>query len=52
MNKNQINESKTKWRFPNVPFAKHTQSYMQIQIFILSFLNFMNAEKKLGALDQ
>ena len=52
MNKNKINESQTKCRFPNVPFAKNTQSYMQMQFFLFSFLNVMNAEKKLGALDQ
>ena len=52
MNKNKINESQTKCRFPNVPFAKNTQSYMQMQVFVFSFLNDMNAEKKLGALDQ
>ena len=42
----------TKWRFPNVPFAKHTFFYMQMQFFLSSFFNVMNAEKKLGALDQ
>ena len=52
MNKNKINESQTKCRFPNVPFAKNTQSYMKMQVFIFSFLNVMNAKKKLGALDQ
>ena len=50
--KKQINESQTKCRFPNVPFSKHTQSYMQMQVFLFNFLNVMNAEKKLGALDQ
>ena len=49
---NKINESQTKCRFPNVPFAKNTQSYMQMQVVLSSFLNVMNAEKKLGALDQ
>ena len=48
----QINQSQTKCRFPNVPFAKNTQSYMQMQVFLFSFLNVMNVEKKLGALDQ
>ena len=52
MNKIKINESQTKCRFSNVPFAKNTQSYMQMQVFLFSFLNVMNAEKKLGALDQ
>ena len=52
MNKTKINESQTKCRFPNVPFAKNTQSYMQMQVFLFVFLNVMNAEKKLGALDQ
>ena len=50
--KNKINESQTKCIFPNVPFAKHTQSYMQMHVFLFIFLNVMNAEKKLGALDQ
>ena len=49
---NKINESQTKCIFPNVPFAKHTQSYMQMQVFLFSFLNVMNAENKVGALDQ
>ena len=31
---------------------KNTQSYMQMQVFLFSFLNVMNAEKKLCALDQ
>ena len=48
----KINESQTKCRFPNVLFAKHTQSYMQMKVFLFSFLNVMNAERKLGALDQ
>ena len=48
----QINESQTKCRFPNFPFAKNTQSYMQMQVFLFSLLNVMNAKKKLGALDQ
>ena len=48
----QINKSQTKCRFPNVPFAKHTLFYMKMQVFLFSFLNVMNAEKKLGALDQ
>ena len=48
----KINESQTKCRFPNVPFAKHTLFYMQMQVFLFSFLNVMNAEKKLGALNQ
>ena len=48
----KINESQTKCKFPNVPFVKNTQSYMQMQVFIFSFLNVMNAERKLGALDQ
>ena len=52
MNKNKINESQAKCRFPNVPFAKHTQSYMQMQVFLFSFLNVMNEKKKLGALNQ
>ena len=42
----------TKYRFPNVPFAKHTLFYMKMQVFIFSFLHVMNAEKKLGAIDQ
>ena len=49
---NIINESETKCIFPNVPFAKKTQSYMQMEVFLFIFLNVMNAEKKLGALDQ
>ena len=48
----KINESQTKCRFPNVCFAKNTQSYMQMQVFLFSFPDVMNAEKKLGALDQ
>ena len=48
----KINESQTKCRFPNVPFAKNTQSYMQMQVFIFSSLNVMNEEKKLGVLNQ
>ena len=44
--------SQTKCRFPNVPFAKHTLFYMQMQVFLFSFLNVMNVEKKLGALNQ
>ena len=52
MNKNKINESQNKCRFLNVPFAKNTQSYMQMEVFLFSFLNVMNVEKKLGALDQ
>ena len=52
LTKTKINESKTKCRFPNVPFVKHTQSYMQMQFFIFSFFNVMNAKKKLSALDQ
>ena len=50
--KTKISESQTKCRFPSVPFSKHTQSYMKMQVFLFSFLNAMNAEKKLGALDQ
>ena len=50
--KKKIYESQTKCRFPNFPFAKNTQSYMQTQAFIFIFLNVMNAENKLGALDQ
>ena len=50
--KDKINESQTKCKYPNVPFTKNTQSYMQMQVFLFSFLNVMNAEKKLGALDQ
>ena len=52
MNKNEINESQTKFRIPNVPFAKNTQSYMKMQVFLFSFLNVINVERKLGALDQ
>ena len=48
----KIIESQTKCRFPNVTFAKNTQSYMKMQVFLFSFPNVMNAEKKLGALDQ
>ena len=48
----QINESQTKCKFPNVPFAKNAQSYMQMQVFLFNFLNVTNAEKKLGPLDQ
>ena len=48
----KINESQTKCRFPNVPFAKNTQSYMQMKVFLFIFLNVMNVEKKLRALDQ
>ena len=44
--------AQTKCIFPNVPFAKHTLFYMKMQFFIFSFFNFMNAEKKLGALNQ
>ena len=36
--KNKINESQAKCRFPNVPFAKHTLFYMQMQVFLLRFL--------------
>ena len=48
----KINESQTKCIFPNVPFAKHKLFYMQMQFFIFSFFNVMNAKNKLGALDQ
>ena len=48
----QVNESQTKCIFPNVTFAKNTQSYMQMQVFLFSFFNVMNAEKKPGALNQ
>ena len=48
----QINESQTKCRFPNVPFAKHTLFYMQMQVFLFSLFNVMNAEKKISALNQ
>ena len=50
--KKKINESQTKCRFPNVPFAKHTLFYMKMQVFLLSFLHVMNVEKKLGSLNQ
>ena len=50
---NKTNQwAQTKWRFPNVPFAKHILFYMQMQVFLFSFFNVMNAEKKLGALNQ
>ena len=50
---NKTNQwAQTKCRFPNVPFAKHTLFYMQMQVFLFSFFNVMNAKKKLGALNQ
>ena len=53
MNKNKINESQTKCIFPNCSFFQNTQkSYMKMDIFLFSSFNVMNAEKKLGALDQ
>ena len=46
-------KTQTKCRFPNCSFLQNTQkSYMQMQAFIFSFLNVMNGEKKLGALNK
>ena len=55
----QINEQKQKSMnqklnadFLMFLLQKNTQSYKQMQVLIFSFLNVMNAKKKLGALDQ
>ena len=54
--KNQWKKTKSKNRKLNTDFLmfllQNTQSYMQMQVFLFSFLNDMNVEKKLGALDK
>ena len=45
-------EHKLNADFLIVPFANHTNHYMQMQIFLFSSFNVMNEEKKLSALNQ
>ena len=54
--KNQWTKNKSMNHKLNVDFLmflfQNTQSYMKMKVFIFSSFNVMNAEKKLGALDQ